>query len=161
MSLTTVAATVLAGGLILGGSAALATTSSSSSPSTPSTPSTLSTSSGAAASAAASAAAPSADASKRRPALTDEQWAKRLELACGRVRVHTDRVKLAQQRIGADASVKGSIARLQRRAERLQQAGQPELAELTRIRITIRRQVAEQLPQRLEALDAARKVCRG
>lgn len=139
MTLTTVAATVLAAGLSLSGSSAAA----------PAGPPP-------AASAPASASAPPA---ARRPELTEEQWRHRLELACGRVRLQIDRARLAQQRIGSDAGIRGSTSRLQRRADRLRSAGRPELAELVRVRITMRRQAAELLPQRLAALESGREVC--
>ena len=101
----------------------------------------------------------SAPAGSKAPKLTEEQWQQRLELACGRVELAIARVEQRQRRIGADAGVRGSIERLERRAQRLEQAGQDELAELVRIRITLRRQVAELLPERLEALRKAEQVC--
>lgn len=136
MALTaTLAASVLAAGLTLSGS-----TPATSLPATPQAPAQMQT-------------------QPRTPKLTPKQWEQRLELACGRVQLAIQRVELRQQRVGADATVKGSIARLERRADRLEKAGQPELAQLVRTRVTLRRQVAELLPKRLEALRSAEQVC--
>jgi hypothetical protein len=90
---------------------------------------------------------------------TEAQWKHRLDVACARVEVAIDRVERRQYRIAGDASTRGSIERLESRAERLEKAGQPQLAQLVRSRIVLRTQIAELLPKRLEALKSAQQVC--
>lgn len=86
-------------------------------------------------------------------------WAARLDRACARVDKQLARAQKVRTRIDADASSKGSIAFLQARIDRATQAGQADLAKVLELRLQMRRQIADQLPQRIDLLQQAQQTC--
>ena len=93
------------------------------------------------------------------PAASAQDWARRLDRACARVDKQLQRAQKVQTRIAADASTRGSIAFLQARIDRAKQAGQDDLATVLDLRLQMRRQIADQLPQRVDLLEQAQQTC--
>lgn len=90
----------------------------------------------------------------------DVDWAARLDRVCQRVDRQLERAQKVQTRIAADDRTKGSIAFLQARIDRAEKAGQDDLVSVLEIRMQLRKQVAGQLPQRVELLQQAQQTCR-
>jgi hypothetical protein len=92
---------------------------------------------------------------------TDQEpdWDARFDRVCKRVDKQLKRAGKVQARLAADASSRGSLAFLQARIDRAEQAGQDDLAKVLGLRLQLRRQVADQLPHRVDLLEQAQQTC--
>lgn len=93
------------------------------------------------------------------PGTSQQDWGRRLDRACSRVDKQLARAQKVQTRIAADASARGSIAFLQARIDRAEQAGQDDLVTVLDLRLQMRRQIADQLPARVDLLKQAQQTC--
>jgi hypothetical protein len=90
---------------------------------------------------------------------SEPDWDARFDRVCKRVDKQLKRAGKVQDRLSADASTRGSLAYLQARIDRAQKAGQDDLAKVLGLRLQLRRQLADQLPQRVDLLQQAQQTC--
>lgn len=79
--------------------------------------------------------------------------------ACDRVSKRIERLSKTDARIGGDASTKGSIAHLQARIAQQRKLGNTDAVRLLTDRLTVRQDVAGDLPAILAQLRDAQQVC--
>ena len=87
---------------------------------------------------------------------------RRLARLCDRIPALLARSAERQERLAADASRPGSIARLEKRIAEAEAAGHGTVADLLKTHLEIRKQVQQVLPQRVGLLEELRrKECAG
>lgn len=80
----------------------------------------------------------------------------RLDRTCDRIPALLKRSQRLGERLGADASTRGSIAHLEALAAKAEAAGDTQRATKIRNRLAVRKDVQALLPARVERLEAAR-----
>lgn len=82
----------------------------------------------------------------------EDRLVERLELACARIPNALIRAENLQERLAGDASTRGSIAWLQARIDKAEDAGRTELATVLTNRLKVRESLQDVLPERIENL---------
>ncbi len=113
---------------------------------------------GSAVSASAATSAPESTTTSE-ATTTANQRERRLELLCARVPNAISRIENLQERLAGDATTRGSLLWLEAKAEQARDAGREELATALENRVEVRTELAELLPQRIEALQSAQMSC--
>jgi hypothetical protein len=84
----------------------------------------------------------------------------RLQLACDRIPNLLRRTGNLEQRLAGDAETRGSLAWLEARIAAAEAAGRSDRAQALRARLTVREDLQELLPGRVERLEQARSgIC--
>ena len=110
-------------------------------------------------SAAVSSSAVSSSSVALTAAVTDAHKDAVFDKVCARVPVALARVQKVQTRFAADASTKGSIAYLEARIAKAQADGKTDVVRLLTDRLTMRKDLAGILPDRLKQLQDSQEVC--
>jgi hypothetical protein len=90
---------------------------------------------------------------------TGELRRQRLAIACARIPNVIVRTENLEERLNGDETTIGSLAWLEGRIQQAGERGRDELAEVLENRLEVRRELAELLPLRLEALADAQARC--
>ncbi len=93
------------------------------------------------------------------PKVDEERLAERLELACSRVDLATDRVGDRLERLTGDADTIGSVAWLESRLDQARENDREQLVERLELRLDVRRELTDVLRARSDALAEAAEFC--